>query len=127
MTNNGGPYSLSGRAALVTGASSGLGRHFARRAQRFHAPDNLGEAVLLPCAHAGIGKQGFQFPRDHRRIDEFVVPFGNERLVGDDAVSGSLTTKNLSRWASRRLFDRLVELGAVRELSGRPTFRIYGI
>jgi hypothetical protein len=50
-----------------------------------------------------------------------------ERLVGDDAVSGSLTTKNLSRWASRRLFDRLVELGAVRELSGRPTFRIYGI
>ena len=50
-----------------------------------------------------------------------------ERLVGDDAVSGSLTTKNLSRWASRRLFDRLVELGAVRELSGRTTFRIYGI
>ena len=50
-----------------------------------------------------------------------------ERLVSDDAVSGSLTTKNLSRWASRRLFDRLVELGAVRELSGRPTFRIYGI
>lgn len=50
-----------------------------------------------------------------------------ERLVGDDAVSGALTTKNLSRWASRRLFDRLVELGAVRELSGRTTFRIYGI
>lgn len=49
------------------------------------------------------------------------------RLVGDDAVSGMLTTKTLSRWASRRLFDRLVELGAVRELSGRPTFRIYGL
>ena len=29
MTTNGGPYSLSGRASLVTGASSGLGRHFA--------------------------------------------------------------------------------------------------
>lgn len=50
-----------------------------------------------------------------------------ERLLGDDAVSGTLTTDNLSRWASRRLFDRLVELGAVRELSGRPTFRIYGL
>lgn len=50
-----------------------------------------------------------------------------DRLLGDDAVSGALTTKTLSRWASRRLFDRLVELGAVRELSGRPTFRIYGI
>ncbi|MEP5358491.1 MAG: DUF1403 family protein, partial [Nitratireductor sp.] len=49
------------------------------------------------------------------------------RLLGDDAVSGTLTTRNLSRWASRRLFDRLIELGAVRELSGRPTFRIYGL
>lgn len=48
-------------------------------------------------------------------------------LLGDDAVSGALTTKTLSRWASRRLFDRLAELGAVRELSGRTTFRIYGI
>lgn len=49
------------------------------------------------------------------------------RLLGDDAVSGMLTTKDLSRWASRRLFDRLVEFDAVRELSGRPTFRIYGL
>jgi NAD(P)-dependent dehydrogenase (short-subunit alcohol dehydrogenase family) len=29
MTTNSGPFDLSGRAALVTGASSGLGRHFA--------------------------------------------------------------------------------------------------
>lgn len=50
-----------------------------------------------------------------------------DRLLGDEAVSGTLTTRNLSRWASRRLFDRLVELGAVRELSGRSTFRIYGL
>ncbi|MCB1547591.1 MAG: DUF1403 family protein, partial [Hyphomicrobiaceae bacterium] len=50
-----------------------------------------------------------------------------DRLLGDDAVSGALTTKALSRWASRRLFDRLAELGAVRELSGRATFRIYGL
>lgn len=50
-----------------------------------------------------------------------------DRLLGDDAVSGTLTTKGLSRWASRRLFDRLAELSSVRELSGRTTFRIYGI
>lgn len=29
--------------------------------------------------------------------------------------------------AARRLCDRLVELGLVRELTGRPTFRLYGV
>ena len=29
--------------------------------------------------------------------------------------------------AARRFCDRLVELGVARELTGRPTFRLYGI
>ncbi|TIP72045.1 MAG: DUF1403 family protein [Mesorhizobium sp.] len=48
-------------------------------------------------------------------------------LLNEDAVSGSLTTKNLSRFAARRLFERLQHLEAVRELSGRPTFRLFGL
>lgn len=48
-------------------------------------------------------------------------------LLEDDAVSGSVTTRTLSRWAVRRLFERLCDLEAVRELSGRPTFRLYGL
>jgi hypothetical protein len=48
-------------------------------------------------------------------------------LLDDDAVSGSLTTPMLSRFAARRLFDRLTALDAVRELSGRPAFRLYGL
>lgn len=50
-----------------------------------------------------------------------------QRLLDDDAVSGSLTTKNLSRFAARRLFERLQHLEAVRELSGRTTFRLFGL
>ena len=49
------------------------------------------------------------------------------RLLDDDAVPGTLTTKTLSRWGARRLFERLVALDAVRELTGRAAFRLYGL
>jgi hypothetical protein len=50
-------------------------------------------------------------------------------LLADDAVTPAAcaTRAGLSDRAARRLFDRLVALGAVRELSGRETFRIYGL
>ena len=50
-----------------------------------------------------------------------------DRLLSDDAVVASERIAGMSDRGLRRLFDRLVELGAVRELSGRPTFRIYGL
>ena len=37
------------------------------------------------------------------------------------------TNTSMSDRSARRLCDRLVELGAVRELTGRPTYRMYGI
>ncbi|WP_244420867.1 DUF1403 family protein [Mesorhizobium japonicum] len=50
-----------------------------------------------------------------------------DKLLSDDAIVASEKIAGMSDRGLRRLFDRLVELGAVRELSGRPAFRIYGL
>lgn len=48
-------------------------------------------------------------------------------FLGQDAVAPATLTSLRSDRAARRFCDRLVELGAVRELTGRDTFRLYGV
>lgn len=48
------------------------------------------------------------------------------RLLTEDSLSVEAGKETTDR-SIRRLFDRLVELNAVRELTGRPGFRLYGI
>jgi hypothetical protein len=48
-------------------------------------------------------------------------------LLDEDAVLASARRGTISDRGGRRLFDRLVRFGAVRELTGRSTFRLYGL
>lgn len=52
-----------------------------------------------------------------------------DRLLNEDALTASRGERNagMSDRGLRRLFDRLVALDGVRELSGRTAFRIYGL
>ena len=50
-------------------------------------------------------------------------------LFGRDCLSPAEAARKapITGRAARRLFDRLVALGAARELSARPAFRLYGL
>jgi Protein of unknown function (DUF1403) len=52
-----------------------------------------------------------------------------ELLLAQDCLSPAEAASKapMTGRAARRLFDRLVALGAAREFSGRPTFRLYGL
>ncbi len=59
-----------------------------------------------------------------RKSDQIVA-----MLLADDCLAPTPAGRRagLSDRAARRLFERLVELKAVREISGRPSFRLYGL
>lgn len=98
-----------------------------------------GDELRLACYRAvGVGvRQALPLAGDLSRAAvrlRAVVPKlrakGAERAVelvlSHDALAPS-SLDFMSDRAARRLCDRLVSLGAVRELTGRDTFRLYGV
>ena len=61
------------------------------------------------------------------RLRAKAAPAVVDALLDQDAVGPCLRVRGLSDRGLRRLYDRLASLGAVRELSGRAAFRLYGL
>jgi hypothetical protein len=50
-----------------------------------------------------------------------------QALLDEDSLAAATPIAGLFERGTRRLFERLVALGAIRELTGRATFRLYGL
>ncbi len=88
----------------------------------------LAEGAAEACRLAGeISRRAARLCEVTPKLRAKGAPDAVRLLLDDDAVPGTLTTKRLSRFASRRLFERLEGFGAVRELTGRTSFRLYGL
>jgi len=91
-------------------------------------------ATAYALAATAAGERAVEFERRAAMLQAAVPKLrakGAEKVVAalldEDALTPAMASGPMSDRALRRLFDRLVELGAVRELSGRPTFRLYGL
>ena len=88
-------------AKAATGAVD-LSAELGRRAQRLLAAQPKLRAKGAPAALAAL--------------------LDNNSLSASSKIGGQLSERG-----ARRLFDRLVALGAIRELTGRAAFRLYGL
>jgi hypothetical protein len=95
-----------------------------------------GEAVLFGYARAAAqaADLGANLAQQARKLAEAAPKLrakgagaALQALLDEDSLSAAGKFSGLSERGARRLFERLVALGAVRELTGRATFRLYGL
>jgi len=115
-----------GRADLRLGGAvavaGGSGEAWAIACYRAYAR----AAITAADLHADLGRRAARLlavaPKLRGRHADAIVA----RLLEEDALGATAGGPGSDR-AQRRLFDRLVALGGVRELTGRATFRLYGL
>jgi len=129
---------LGGEAALAV--RSGRSRRSAKASPAAGTEIEIDQKKRLLAAHARAALRAIDLSAElARRADRLLAVAPKlrakgaaavvDRLMNEDALVASRGEQEtgMSDRGLRRLFDRLVELGAVRELSGRSTFRIYGL
>jgi len=99
-------------------------------------PGGEGDAILFGFARAAgqAGDLAAELARRAQKLAEAAPKLRAESagaalqaLLDEDSLSAAGEISGLSERGARRLFERLVALGAVRELTGRATFRLYGL
>jgi len=100
------------------------------------ADPNWATACHLACAHAAARAYDLALELDRRahvlltvapRLRAKQAPKIVAALLADDAVTASSRLAGMTDRSLRRLLERLVALGAARELTGRATSRLYGL
>lgn len=84
-------------------------------------------AALALDRLADLGRRAAALDAARRRLRAPAAERVVVRLLSNDCLRPAATADLLSERAGRRLFDRLTALGAARELTGRPSFRLYGL
>ena len=108
--------------------ATGLDRRWARLTDPTECARGYARAAAEACdRQREIARRAETLLRIAGKLRAKGAPAVVAALCGTDALTPARLPGGLSDRAGRRLFERLVRLGAVRELSGRDTFRIYGI
>ena len=126
------PHPAPGRAAVLDPA---LKRGPERRRPRPRDPD---WPIACHAAYARAAADGHARSLDlARRADRLLTLAPKVRSKGgatalgtflaEEAVAAATLTGLGSDRAARRFLERLVTLGAIRELTGRSSFRLYGL
>lgn len=121
---------LNWESLLPILGSTMTGRELALQGQDLQAACH---GAVLKFAQEAL-PEAHEIARRARRL-KVVAPKLRAKASGDvvnlflrqDAVTPAMLRAFMSDRAARRICDRLFDLGAVRELSGRDSFRIYGL